>query len=914
MRKKINEILNDVVVTTSPETCLLEAVSIMRTNRISCLIVVDEKKHVGIITERDIVKTAFDKHSFADLNVKSIMTSPVLTAPYDLDVFEVYNQFVEHGIRHLALVDSNGLLKGVATQTDVIKAMGPEDFLEIRGVDSVMSHGVISVNSKATVEEAVEAMATNSISSVLVKDKAGTPAGILTERDVLRLVDEGVIHHSLEVGDVMSSPVITVSNKKSLHEIIELMDMSKVRRLIVVDADNKVAGIVTQFDMVKGLETEYIKSLKNLVSEAEERFKKTIGELNESENKYSSLFNKMLNGFAYHKMIFDEDNRPVDYIFLEINDYFESTAGLKRGDIIGKRVTEVLPGIEKSKFDWIGECGKVAMEGGEFRTEQYVEPLDRWHSILVYSNKKGYFAAIFEDITKRKRAEEALLESEGNLVRAQEVAHIGSWSIDLLEDNLIWTDQNYKIFGIPMGTPMNYEKFIEIVHPEDRDYVENKWSAALKGDLYDIEHRLLVDNEVKWVREKAELSFDDNGNPVSGVGITQDITERKRTEDELKQYRDHLESQVEERTKSLSQEIREHKRTEELLKESEERFDIAVRGSGDGMWDWDIKTGKEYFSPRFLEILGYKEGELDQTYDEWASRIHPDDYDRVMKSLKEHLEEGKPYLVDYRHRHRSGEYRWQNSSGQAICDGSGKPVRMVGFISDITERKLTEEKMEFLNTELHSVIVAMSDMEEQERRKLSETLHESLGQYLVTLRLIIKSSLSACACAPEIKERLEEATIILDDAIRVTRNLTAELYPAYLDNNRLSEALNWYEKRVIEQTGIGWSCDISTETDRLTDDEKKVVFRVIRECFRNTLKYARASICEVQCKVDKDTLRLTVKDDGIGFNYGKILENTERGLGLILMNEWAKSLNGTLDIRSQPGKGVKVELELPLKG
>lgn len=786
MRKKINEILNDVVVTASSETSLLEAVSIMRTNKISCLIVVDEKKHVGIITERDIVKTAFDKHSFAGLSVKSVMTSPVLTAPYDLDVFEVYNQFVEHGIRHLVLVDPDGLLKGVATQTDVIKAMGPEDFLEIRSVDSVMSHGVVSVDSKATVEDAVEAMASNSISSVLVNDKAGAPVGILTERDILRLVDEGVIHNSLEIGDVMSSPVITVSNKKSLHETIELMDLNKVRRLVVMDADNNVAGIVTQFDMVKGLETEYIKSLKNLVSEAEEKFKKTIGELNESENKYSSLFNKMLNGFAYHKMVFDENNRPVDYTFLEINDYFESTTGLKRADIIGRRVTEVLLGIEKSKFDWIGECGKVAMEGGEFRTEQYVKPLDRWHSILVYSNKKGYFAAIFEDITKRKRAEEALVESEGNLVRAQEVAHIGSWSIDLLEDNLIWTDQNYKIFGISKGTPMNYEKFIEIVHPEDRDYVDNKWSAAIKGDPYDIEHRLLVDNEVKWVREKAELSFDDNGNAVSGVGITQDITERKRTEDELKKYRDHLESQVEERTKSLSYEIK--------------------------------------------------------------------------------------------------------------------------------ERKLTEEKMEVLNTELHSVIVAMSDMEEQERRKLSETLHESLGQYLVTLRLLIKSYLSTCACTPELKERLEEATIMTDDAIRVTRNLTAELYPAYLDNNQLGEVLNWYEKRVIEQTGIGWSCDISTETDRLTDDEKKVVFRVIRECFRNTLKYAQASLCEVKCKVDKDTLRLTVKDNGVGFNYDKILENTERGLGLILMSEWAKSLDGTLDIRSQPGKGVEVTLELPLKG
>jgi PAS domain S-box-containing protein len=138
---------------------------------------------------------------------------------------------------------------------------------------------------------------------------------------------------------------------------------------------------------------------------------KTVDALRESEEKYSSLFKKMLNGFAYHKIVVDKKNRPVDYIFLEVNDAFENLTGLKREDIIGKRVKEVIPDIEKSEFDWIGEYGKIALEGGELRFEQYFEPLDKWYSIIGYSNKKDYFAAVFEEITARKHAEELIKKS-----------------------------------------------------------------------------------------------------------------------------------------------------------------------------------------------------------------------------------------------------------------------------------------------------------------------------------------------------------------------------------------------------------------------------------------------------------------------------------------------------------------------
>ena len=137
--------------------------------------------------------------------------------------------------------------------------------------------------------------------------------------------------------------------------------------------------------------------------------------LKESEEKYRSLFANMIDGFAYHEIVVDADNKPVDYVFLEVNDAFEEYTGLKRKDILGKKVTKVIPGIKDSDPDLISVYGKVALTGEPAGFELYFEPFDKWYSVRAYSQKKGYFAVTFEEITGRKKSEEDLKRAYNDL-------------------------------------------------------------------------------------------------------------------------------------------------------------------------------------------------------------------------------------------------------------------------------------------------------------------------------------------------------------------------------------------------------------------------------------------------------------------------------------------------------------------
>lgn len=138
------------------------------------------------------------------------------------------------------------------------------------------------------------------------------------------------------------------------------------------------------------------------------------------------------------------------------------------------------------------------------------------------------------------RVNEALEIARDNLNRAQAVARVGSWHLDTANNVLVWSDETYRIFGLDIGSPVTYEKFLEIIHPDDREYVNTRWQAALQKAPYDIEHRIVVGGKIKWVREIAKVEFDEAGKFIRGIGTAQDITAYKQQEENSRKLQEEL--------------------------------------------------------------------------------------------------------------------------------------------------------------------------------------------------------------------------------------------------------------------------------------------------------------------------------------------------------------------------------------
>jgi len=245
------------VITSSQDIPLIDAAEVMRRNNISCLLVTRGDMPVGILTERDLAR--FLERVGGEISgyqVRDVMSAAVVTIPESEDMFAAYSLMCGKNIRHLVVVDDQGRAVGIKTFSDLMRRLGEEYLSEIKTVGEVMTRDVLTINPDQTIRDALRVMGQHGVSCVLVVD-GEMPVGILTERDLTRVVSFDHSAWGRVVHEVMSTPVASVAPGDYAFEAVARMESLGVRHQAVVDESGRLLGLITQTDLVASLVSRY---------------------------------------------------------------------------------------------------------------------------------------------------------------------------------------------------------------------------------------------------------------------------------------------------------------------------------------------------------------------------------------------------------------------------------------------------------------------------------------------------------------------------------------------------------------------------------------------------------------------------------------------------------------------------------
>ncbi len=412
--------------------------------------------------------------------------------------------------------------------------------------------------------------------------------------------------------------------------------------------------------------------------------------------------------------------------------------------------------------------------------------------------------------------------------------------------------------------------------------MKTKQPAVLEGE------RRRMDGSLWHAHIHAFPVLDENGDAKGFIEVTEDVTEQKRME--------------------------------KKLREKEERLAMALEAANDGIWDWDVPSGKVYFSPRWSAMLGYRPEEIAPYYVSWENLLHPEDRAQVLGSLNRHLEGLSPvYEAEVRMKAKSGAWVWILTRGKIVeRDADGKPVRLVGTHTDVTERKRAEENARLLARQLLNAT-------EEERKRLARDLHDEFGQILTAIQLgmeTLKNSFPGMQ-TKQIKQfaRLMGLVDQLGDHVR---DVSAQLRPTMLDDLGLVPTLRWLVKQFSRQKPEV-RVDFKVLTHDINEQEIRArvpheteisLFRICQEGLNNIAKYANPKHVRIRLECDGSRIWLTIRDDGQGFDPRKLdpKDPGDGGIGILGMQERIAALGGTLALETAEGAGTEIKVELPVRG
>lgn len=377
----------------------------------------------------------------------------------------------------------------------------------------------------------------------------------------------------------------------------------------------------------------------------------------------------------------------------------------------------------------------------------------------------------------------------------------------------------------------------------------------------------------------------------------------------------------------------ERKAAEDCLRERESQLRLALEAGRMGSWEWDIATGQVMWSDTLEAIHGLAPGTFDGTFESYQQDIHPEDRDRVLRSIAQTLECDEPYQIEYRIVRPDGAVNWVEGKGKLYRTPAGVPTRMIGVCADITERKQaeqalreSEEKLRKLAGQLEQLVVErtarlralateLNLTEQRERQQLATELHDHLQQLLVLGKLKLGQGKRLAESLPACVEVMKQTDDVLSQALTYTRTLVADLSPPVLKEFGLTAALVWLAEQ-MRQHHLTVLLRTLSEEPKVSEEHAVLLFQSVRELLINSAKYAGTGVATVSVRREGNALCVEVRDEGKGFDTTGAWQQEGAALssrfGLFSIRERMKALGGMFELQSAPEKGTTATLRLPL--
>jgi PAS domain S-box-containing protein len=476
-------------------------------------------------------------------------------------------------------------------------------------------------------------------------------------------------------------------------------------------------------------------------------------------------------------------------------------------------------------------------------------------------------------VEERRTGEEELRKREEELLEAQRVAQVGSWQWNPRNDVVTWSKELYRIAGRdPNLPPPAFGKQTRLYAPASWERLRRAVAETLRtGTPYKVDLEMHhPDGETRWIIDHGEVVRDAAGQITWLRGTAQDITDRKRAENELRA--------------------------------SEEKFRRVFRDAGVGMVIVSPDGRFLAANEAFCQCLGYTEEELVQRTVQ--SVTFPEDWPSFSQKLREALERGTGFhRVENRCVHKSGRTVTTESSVSLIRSPNDEPQYFVGEVMDITQRKLAEEALSGLSGRL-------IEAHEEERAWIARELHDDFNQRVALLAVTLDSVKQDLPAEGTARHRLEEACQQVGELGSDIQALSHRLHSSKLEYLGLAAAAASFCQELSTRQNIEIDFHSEDIPKSLPKEISLCLFRVLQEALQNATKHSGTAHFEVALKGASNEIHLSVHDSGAGFDPNKVIDG--HGLGVTSMKERLRLIDGQLSIDSRPLVGTTVHARVPL--